>query len=318
MTSFLHLIRFPNLLIIVFTQYVMRYAVIFPLAQSRGVWFQLSGFTFFLLVFSTMCTAAAGYAINDYFDVKTDKINRPGRVVVGKKIGRHKTVMTHIILCAIGILLGGYVTYKAGIPKLALAYIVVAAILWLYSSVYKRQFLIGNIIVALFSALIPMTVLLDIPPIYKFYGSFLLEQGANLNFAVYWISGISVFAFLTTLSHEIIKDAEDFEGDSAYGCRSVPIVLGNRYTKWIIIGINAVIVVMMGLAYGCFPRYLHNSFSFFYILLLLVVPVIIISWKVYQATTSNDYRRAGNRMKWVMLAGIIYSGIWIFELLEII
>jgi len=293
---------------IAFTQYVMRYAVIFPFAYSHGIEFQLSGFTFFLLVFSTMCTAAAGYAINDYFDVKTDKINRPGKVVVGQKIGRRKTVMIHIIICATGVLLSGYVTWKVGIPELVLVFMVVAAMLWLYSLVYKRQFLIGNIIVSLFSALVPMLVLLEIPSIYRFYSRFLLEQGANFNYVVFWILGVAVFAFLTTLSREIIQDAEDFEGDAAYGCRSLPIVMGDRCTKWTIIGINIATIVMLGLVYGFFLRHTSGIFSFFYILLLLVAPIVFINWKVHQAATSDDYRRAARWMKWVMIAGITYCG----------
>jgi len=297
---------------IAFTQYVMRYAVILPLAQSRGVEFQLSGFTFFCLVFSTICTAAAGYAINDYFDVKTDKINRPGKVLVGKTIARRKAVMTHIILCTAGVLLGGFVTWRAGIPELALVFVVVAGMLWLYSSIYKRLFLIGNIIVSLFFALVPMMTLLDIPPIYRVYETFLQENSANLNFAVFWILGASVFAFLITLSHQIIKDAEDFEGDAAYGCRSLPIVLGDRRTKWTIIGINASIVVMLGLMYYFFLCQLAGVFTFIYMLLLLVVPIIFISWKVFKATTGSDYRHTGNWMKWVMIAGIAYSGILLF------
>ncbi len=309
MSSFLTLIRFPNLLMIAFIQCMMRYAVILPLARSYGVELQLSGFTFFCLVFSTMCTAAAGYAINDYFDVKTDKINRPGEVVVGRTISRRKAMMTHVILSATGILLGGYVTWKAGIPELVLVYIVVAGMLWLYSSIYKRQFLIGNIIVALFSALVPMMVLLDIPPIYREYAQFLLEKGENFNIAVFWILGVAVFAFLTTLAREIIKDAEDFEGDVAYGCRSLPIVLGDRYTKWTIIGINAVVVVLLSFVYGYFLYHVAGYFSFFYILLLLLIPIIFINRKIYKATTNDDYRRAGDWMKLVMLAGIAYSGV---------
>ncbi len=309
MSTFLTLIRFPNLLMIAFIQYMMRYAVILPLAQSHGVEFQLSDFDFFCLVFSTMCTAAAGYAINDYFDVKTDKINRPGKVVVGRKISRRRTMMTHIVFCALGILLGGYVTWKAGIPELVLVYIMVAGMLWLYSSIYKRQFLIGNIIVALFSALVPMMALLDIPPIYRENGQLLLDEGANLDFAVFWILGVAVFAFLTTLSREIVKDAEDFEGDVAYGCRSLPIVLGDRCTKWTIIGINMVIVAMLGIVYGYFLRHVANCFSFFYILLLLVIPIVFISWKVHKAAGNDDYRRVGDWMKLVMLAGIAYSGV---------
>ena len=309
MLSFLALIRFPNLLIIAFVQCMMRYAVILPLLRLHGVEFQLSGFTFFCIVFATICTAAAGYAINDYFDVKTDKINRPAEVVVGKTITRRRTMGIHIISSAVGILLGGYVTWKAGIPELALVYIVVAGMLWLYSSIYKKQFLIGNIIVALFTALVPMMVLLDIPPIYKADGQYLLNQGASLNFAVYWILGVAVFAFLTTLSREIIKDAEDFEGDVAYGCRSLPIVLGDRYTKWTVIGINAVIVAMLGFVYCGYLHHTTGWFSLLYILLLLIAPILFISWMIYKATAGNDYRRAGNWIKLVMLAGIAYSGI---------
>ena len=309
MSAFLHLIRFPNLLMIAITQYVMRYAVILPQTEWLGVELQLSGFTFFCLVFSTMCTAAAGYAINDYFDMKTDIINRPGKVVVGKEINRHKTVMAHGILCAAGILLGGFVTWRAGIPELVLIYIMVAGLLWLYSFTYKRQFLIGNIIVALFFAFVPMMALLDIPPIYSAYGSFLLEQGTNLNLAVFWILGIAGFAFLTTLSHEIIKDAEAFEGDATYGYRSLPIVMGDQFTKWAIIGINVSIIVMLGLVFYFFLRQMAGYFSFFYILLLLVVPIVFISWKVLKANTCEDYRQAGNWMKWVLFGGIAYSGI---------
>ena len=309
MSAFFRLIRLPNLLMIAFAQYVMRYSVIMPTAHLYGVELQLSGFTFFCIVFSTMCTAAAGYAINDYFDVKTDKINRPGKVVVGRDINRHKTVMTHIALCSAGIFLGGYVTWKSGIPQLALVYMMIAGMLWLYSSIYKRQFLTGNLIVALFSALVPLMVLLDIPPIYEAYAAILLAQGANLNFAVFWILGVAVFAFLATLSLEIIKDAEDFEGDAVYGCRSIPIVLGDRYSKWIIIFINASIVALLVLAYQLFLSLLTGSFSFLYILFLLVIPIFFISWKVFKATSIDEYQCAAKWMKWVMIAGIAYSGL---------
>jgi 4-hydroxybenzoate polyprenyltransferase len=312
MFSFLKLIRFPNLLMIAFAQYMMRYAVIYPLVRLHGVEFQLNGFIFFCIVFSTMCTAAAGFAINDYFDIKTDKINRPCKVVVGRTIDRRSTMKIHIILCATGILLGGFVCWKAGIPKLVLLYILVSGMLWLHSLIYKRQFLIGNIIVALFSALVPMMALLDIPPIYKCYGQFLIDRGANFNFAIFWILSVACFAFLTTLSHEIIKDAEDFEGDAAFGCRSLPIVLGDQYTKWTIIGINTAVVGLLGLVYGCFLRVIAGYFSFFYILLLLAIPIVLINWKVYQATTSAHYRRAGYWMKYLILAGVVYCGILLF------
>ncbi|MCF6185104.1 MAG: UbiA family prenyltransferase, partial [Bacteroidales bacterium] len=97
LVHFLKLIRIKNLIIIAATQYLMRYAVIFPILESRGYKSQFSDFNFFLLVLTTILLAAAGYAINDYFDTKTDLINRPETVVVGKHINRRHVMTLHII-----------------------------------------------------------------------------------------------------------------------------------------------------------------------------------------------------------------------------
>jgi 4-hydroxybenzoate polyprenyltransferase len=313
MPSFLTLIRFPNLLIIAFTQWMMRYAIIQPVVRMYGFELQMSGFTFFCLVLSTICTAAAGYAINDYFDVKADYINRPDDVVVGKTISRRKAMLAHIVLCVSGILLGGYVTWSAGVAKFVLIYLFVAGMLWLYSFIYKRQFLIGNIIVAFFTALVPLMPLLDIPPVYSAYHQDFAGTGINLNLAVEWILGFAGFAFLTTLSREIIKDAEDFEGDVAYGCRSLPVVLGSTCTKWVIICTNTVITGAVACIFWKYLRYAPTGqfdyFSLIYLSVSLIVPLSWVSRLVYKTVTNNDYRKAGNVMKIIMLAGTAYSGI---------
>jgi 4-hydroxybenzoate polyprenyltransferase len=313
---FLSLIRFPNLLIIAFTQYMMRYAIIKPVIQSYHFDFQMSGFSFFCLVLSTMCTAAAGYAINDYFDVRTDRINRPDEVVVGRKIGRRKVMMAHVILSFTGVLLGGYVAWKAGVPELVLLFVMVAGMLWFYSSTFKRKFLIGNVVVALFTALVPLMTLLDIFPLNRVYHSELLRPDVNFNLAVFWISGYAAFAFLTTFSREIIKDAEDIEGDSAYGCRSIPIVMGIRTSKYIITGVNTIIMIAVLLAYILFlkdmPDGKTDRVTLIYLLLFIIMPIFHLSMVICKANTDKDYRKASNLLKLVMLSGILYSGVWVY------
>jgi 4-hydroxybenzoate polyprenyltransferase len=320
MFSFLSLIRWPNLLMIAFVEYMMRYAVMRPLVRLYGFELQLGDSTFACLVLAVICTAAAGYAINDYFDVRADTVNRPHKVVVGKGISRRRVMMTHIILCILGILLGGYVTWRAGVPQLALLFIIVAGMLWLYSFSYKRQFLIGNLIVALFMAMVPLMVLLDIPLLNKVYRQILLDEGGNFNVIMIWIACFSIFAFLATLSREIIKDTEYFEGDKAYGYRSVIIVLGTKIAKWVIIGIHALIFAALGAVFLFFLKYnLAGQFdylSFFYFLICIAIPLIRMSWKVYKAKSSNDYHIIGNWMKWVMIAGtsyglvVYYNAVW--------
>ena len=79
---FLRLIRIVNLLYIGLTQYLVQYTIIKPILGQAEVLPTLGDFHFFLLVMSTVCIAAGGYVINDYFDVKIDAINKPKRVFI--------------------------------------------------------------------------------------------------------------------------------------------------------------------------------------------------------------------------------------------
>ena len=279
--------RLQTLLIIAFTQYVMRYAALMPLARAQGVELQLSDFAFFCLVISTIFIAAAGL------------------------INERKKIATHIILSGIGILPGVYAITEAGAPNLILTFAATAILLLLYLFVYKHHFLVGNIIVALFFAIVPLMVLLDILPIYFVYG----KMNVNLNFAMYWFAGVSLFIFLSVLSCEIIKDTEDFENDNVTcDTRSFPFIMSAMYAKWTIIGINTANIAIICLIYCLFLRNIAGLFSFFYLLLILIIPILLINWKVHNAIIGNDYRLTGNLMKLVMLAGVAYSGIlwWYF------
>ena len=175
MIAFLQLIRYRNLLIIAATQYMMRHLIVVPILAVNGFVPQLDHFHFFLLVFSSMSITAAGYVINDYFDTKTDLLNRPSTVIVGKKISRRGAMTLHIILNGIGILSGIYLSWHVGILSLGIAYILAAGVLWFYSTTYKRQFLIGNLIVSVFTALVPfIVVVFEVPLLNKVYREVLI------------------------------------------------------------------------------------------------------------------------------------------------
>src|SRR6187402_2839103 len=84
--AFLKLIRSLNLIILAFTQYMCRYFII---GNGTASFYEIAtDWKFFLLVVSTVLVAAAGYIINDYYDVKIDLINKPKRVVLGKVLHR--------------------------------------------------------------------------------------------------------------------------------------------------------------------------------------------------------------------------------------
>ncbi len=114
------LVRIPNLVIIAATQYAMRYLIMEPLLPTAEFELQFGDLQFFLLVLSTVFIAAAGYIINDYFDTRTDMINKPSRVVVGVEVGRRHAMILHAMLNIIGVgignLAGSFLSAQAAIP----------------------------------------------------------------------------------------------------------------------------------------------------------------------------------------------------------
>lgn len=309
--SILSLVRFPNLLIIAFTQYAMRYLLMEPLLPSDTFVLQFGDIQFALLVFSTMLIAAAGYIINDYFDTRADLINKPSRVVVGVAISRKEAMILHLILNLMGVGIGIYLAFYVGLPALSLVFMLSTGLLWFYSTNYKKQFLVGNLTVAFLTALVPMMVVLfEIPMLNKEYGEVMIRFNADFNYLFAWVSAFSFFAFMTTLIREIIKDAEDLEGDNAYGMKTVPIVLGAFWTKMLVVVLIA--VTLFTLLFLLFKYIFFSSdpvdyISLVYFSLLLLLPLILLAIQVMAARDKRAYHRASTLIKLVMLSGILYS-----------
>lgn len=205
--SLIRLIRWPNLLMVAATQILIRYFVILPLLKQEKMTLQLSGELFALLVAATVLIAAGGYVINDYFDRKMDRVNKPGSVIVGKLIYPRHAMAYHLIFSISGVLIGTWVSFRAGLLFLSLIFYMVSGLLWFYSTTYKRELLLGNIIVALLTALVPFLVLLyELPLLARNYGAM---ASPVVRYLLIWVLGFSLFAFMLNLIREIIKDAED-------------------------------------------------------------------------------------------------------------
>ncbi|MFH0757245.1 MAG: geranylgeranylglycerol-phosphate geranylgeranyltransferase [Bacteroidota bacterium] len=309
--SILLLIRFPNLIIVAATQYAMRYLIMDPLLPSREFELQFGNLQFFLLVLSTVFITAAGYIINDYFDTQADLINKPTRVVVGVEIGRRVAMILHAMLNIIGVGIGIYLGFYVKLPILSLVFLLATGLLWFYSTSYKRQFLVGNLSVAFLTGLVPlMAVLFEIPLLNKTYGQEMLLHNASFNYMFAWVGGFSFFAFLTTLIRELIKDTEDFEGDAAYGMRTVPIVLGAKWTMFIVLvlifGTISLLIYIL-LKYILFSVEPADYFSLAYFIVLLLIPLVILAILILTAKSKKDYHRASSLIKLIMLTGILYS-----------
>ncbi len=311
MKKFLELIRLPNLLIIAFTQYAMRYLIMEPLLPSASFSLQFSNLHFFLLVLSTLFIAAAGYIINDYFDTRTDRINKPDKVVVGVSVNRRTAMTLHTIFNVIGVGIGIYLSIHIGIISLSFIFFLAAGLLWFYSTNYKRQFLIGNLTVSFLTAMVPLIVVLfEIPMLNKEYGTIMLQYSSSFNYIFIWVAGFSIFAFLTTLIREIIKDTEDFEGDAAYGMKTLPIVAGISLTKTILgllITGTVFLLSFILVKFIMFSGERTDYISLTYFAAFLIIPFVILLTLILIAREKADYHRASLLIKLIMLFGVMYS-----------
>lgn len=305
--AFFILIRLKNLIIIAITQYLMRYAIIEPMISLSSFELQLSHFDFFLMSLATVLVAAGGYIINDYFDTRIDRINRPELVVIDTYIKRRVAMGAHLVSSIAGILLGFYAAYKAGVYQLGFIYAISSGMLWFYSTDFKRQLLIGNLIISFLTALVPIMVpLFEIPLLNKAYGEILLEANTDFTYLIRFIGAYSLFAFISSLIREIIKDIEDMNGDTSFGRSTIPIAIGIEKSKLIIIALSLILII--GLAYIQYLQFYANDLLFFYYLLVAVqIPMLYLIIKLLKAKEPTQFAIISKIVKAIMLAGVLSS-----------
>lgn len=300
LAEFSKLVRIKNLVIIAVTQYFVRLFIINPIFFNYKIEHSLSGWEFAIFVFATLCIAAAGYIINDYFDVDIDRINQPDRVVVGKYFSRREAFRLHLILNIIGAVIGVLSAWLAGNIKLGFIFIVVAGLLWFYAKTFKKVFLLGNLIVGATTA---MTILIT-----AYFETGLFNKADQLaltanNEVMMLVLPYTFFAFLTTLIREIIKDAEDVEGDREYDCKTVPVVLGIKATKWVTAFLSVALIGLLFVAQHYFFRE-EQFVKISYILVTLQLPAATMIFYLVPAKNKEDFEKLSEWMKIIMLLGI--------------
>lgn len=330
--AFAKLIRLPNLLIVGITQYAIRYGIIYPILNNSiardTLHLQLSEVDFFLLVLSTVMIAAAGYIINDYFDLKIDRVNRPNKIIVGKYIKRRVVMGAHIVINTMAIIIGAYIAYRVGNLKLVAIQLVSVGALWYYSVSFKKQILIGNFLVALLAAMVPFVagiyeIILQHNNAGIILESISPELGVDakdlfpifklvLSNVMKWVLGFALFAFLSTMVREIVKDIEDYDGDKKYHSNTLPVVYGKKKGAVVAQVFSIVIIVLIGaLQYRQLQSKDLNSALYF--LLTIQLPMVYVIYKLKLAKKKIDYSKLSVLIKMIMLFGIIYAGLFYYS-----
>lgn len=314
--AFLKLIRVENLFIIALTQVLLHYLVFQKLFSEANLPKSIYLHFFEWIVLSTVLIAAAGNMINDYFDVKTDLINHPETVVLDKVIKRRWAIIFHITFTFAGIFIGAITAIKTGYLRLALFHIIAAMALWFYSTHFKKQLLIGNLVVSLLTAAVPLLIFVfEIAYLYKTIPDFTSDHFPVLLSAAKITFLFSFFAFITSLAREIIKDMEDYKGDKATGCHTMPIAWGIRTSKIVSFFLITITLLLLLVVIYNSMKYKNEllSISNIYIFIGLVFPLLILLRLIIKAKTPKQFKTLSLLLKAIMLLGIGYCVIYYYS-----
>lgn len=312
--TWLRLIRWKNLLIVFLTQLLAWGCVIVPMRQYSEVPLLLNTQYFLSLSLSTVLIAAAGYIINDYFDIKIDSINRPEKVILENKVPLKLAIILHTVLNVIAMLLAAVVARRAGHYSWLFMQLGCTILLWFYSTHFKRQFMTGNVIVALLTAFTIIVLMLYETGIhYYITRPYFIQTVKGLIPNPVWVLGVyTYFAFVLTWMREVVKDMEDLKGDAEEGCVTMPIKWGLlnavRFTQ--VLGVLVVIPLVIASVRLWMANWKLLSL---YTSLALVLPLLAWVFVLQRKATTAHYGNASKWLKIIMVSGIGSLIIYYFQ-----
>ena len=152
--SIVRLTRPKNVFVIIATMI----GVAFTLSYNNSI-VNLNRFDFCLLLVSTALIAGAGNMINDYFDVKADRINKPHKLIISKHVKRRWAIILHWCFNFTALIISIYLSSKYSTFWYVFINLLAINALWFYSVYFKKKIFLGNILIAILTGFIPLLAL---------------------------------------------------------------------------------------------------------------------------------------------------------------
>lgn len=303
MLSFFKLIRYQNLLMVVLTMCLIRYALL-PYFTENSF---LSTIWFIYLLLGVVCVTAGGYIVNDIYDIKADKINKPKKTYVGNSISIRRAAYYYILLSTLGIGFGTYLSIKVGRIELSLFFIATTILLYLYTRFLKRMILLGNVLIsALVSLPIFIVYIYETIHVPEYNSFFEMLAGIFSAISMYLIILYYMFfSFLGTLIRELIKDIEDVNGDHHMKMRTLPIVFGMKRTRNVAIIFSIIFIISLVVISKAFIQDSHLFVLGIYNFVFLILPLLYFIYALWNAKLRKQFSFLSSYMKWIMVVGIL-------------
>jgi len=303
MHTFFKLIRYQNLLMIIVTMCLIRYALL-PFFNET---ISLPTIWFVYILLGVVCVTAGGYVINDIYDIEADKINKPNNTYVGNLVSITKAKYYYTLLTVVGIGFGTYLSVKVDSMGLSLFFIVTAILLFLYTRFLKRTIFLGNVLISILVSLpIFMVYIYETVNVPK-HDSFLeIVMSIFSSMGVYiTILYYMFFSFIATLIRELIKDIEDVDGDNYMNMSTLPIIFGMRRARNVAIFFSIIFVISLIIISKAFIDDTDFFVLGIYNYLFLVLPLLYFVYVLWNAKAHKQFSFLSSYMKWIMVSGIL-------------
>ncbi|AUC84213.1 hypothetical protein CW731_02375 [Polaribacter sp. ALD11] len=315
MISFLKLIRYKNLFMVLLTMVLTKYALLnsmlfsnisfknYTLIHTTYSGINSTHYQFITLTFSILLITAGGYIVNDIFDIEADKINKPTKVIIGKSISTKSAWFLYYSTSFLGLFLGCYLSFTIKNNGYCFIFLGTILLLFLYSKFLKKTLLIGNLLVAVLLGLVIFTTVLFNEPksnsntIFEVISNF----GTSISLLLTTITYI-VFSLLTTFIREIVKDIEDVNGDLKIKAKTLPILFGRKRASKVAFFFSAILLVFLLIVL----QSLKEKYLFLiYGIVCLLFPLLYFMHKLWSSETKKDFSTLSNLMKTIMFFGIL-------------
>lgn len=295
MISFFKLIRWKNLLLIALVQLLIKYALLEPF---EVVLFTLNDFGFSLLVLATLCIAAAGNVINDIYDIETDLVNKPDKVIVGNSISENAAFNMYILLTILGVGLGFYISNLVGRSGFSSIFVIISALLYIYATYLKQTTLFGNLLISFLVAISLIIVgLFELLPV-------ITEQNRETQLTFFKIIfDYSIFAFMINLLREMVKDIEDINGDYKAEMKTLPIVIGRERSLKVVFALS--LIPLFAVAFYVITYLYKHYIAVGYFLIFIIAPLLYFTIKAFSAETKKELSFLSILLKFIMFFGIM-------------
>ena len=274
-----------NLLMIVFAMFAFRFGFAHTIApEDFTQWMQFLG-----MILTIVLLTAGGNFINDYFDVRVDRINKPNAVYVETQVKRRVVILAHIITTTLGIIISFFVGKSMHSYLPFVVAIGVSIALGLYTPFFKKRILSGNLLVSLCIGIIP---------IWSVW-----PHLSNLHIG-FWTLIFSVFAFSVNFSREIVKDIEDLDGDAAENYKTLPVVMGTQTARIYALLFLFAALITAGVTLFIAATQHHSLGTLYLIGMGMCLPLIIALFAVFMANSKEGFHKASLIIKIAMAVGI--------------